>query len=66
MAGYIEVQREEVENLTEKYGKFCKVISNIGDFSNVVSLHRPNSPLVIKFQLDGKHFLYLRSCQCFV
>lgn len=62
MAGSTDnAQQKEIDEIKESFGKFCKVISNIGDFSNVVEITREDSALRIKFQLTGAVLLLLVS-----
>ena len=43
----------EINQLKEVYGNRCRIIQNIGDFANVVTITREGSSLTLKFQLEG-------------
>ena len=46
-------QQKEIAELKQKYGNGCKVIVNIGDFTNVVTIRKDGFSLILKFQLEG-------------
>ncbi|XP_064633378.1 A-kinase anchor protein 7-like isoform X2 [Lineus longissimus] len=50
MASTVESQKSEVEALSAKYGKECRVIADVGDFTYIVTIKLPQVSL--KFQLD--------------
>ena len=49
-----EAQTSEIDRLKEMYGKQCKVIKDIGDFSHVVEVKLGESECSVKFQLEGE------------
>jgi hypothetical protein len=52
MASTTESQKSEVDALSAKYGKDCRVIADVGDFTFIVAIKMPQ--VTLKFQLDGK------------
>ena len=57
MAGTVEAseaQKSEIATIKAIYGKQCKVIKDIGEFSHVVEVKLGYSDCSIKFQLEGK------------
>ena len=49
-----EAQTSEINRLKEIYGKQCKVIKDIGDFSHVVEVKLGEADCSVKFQLEGE------------
>ena len=49
-----EAQTSEINRLKEIYGKQCKVIKDIGDFSHVVDVKLGEADCSVKFQLEGE------------
>ena len=52
--GGIELQSTEIASLKGHYGKTCRVITNVGDFTYIVAIQPSDVHLTFKFQLSGR------------
>ena len=58
-----ELQSAEVASLKAHYGKACRVIADVGDFTYIVAIQPPDLALLtVKFQLPGEFMLEQGLC----
>jgi len=50
----IEAQAKEVDKVKESYTGQCRIITDLGDFSHVVTLQAKDHDIIYKFQLKSK------------
>ncbi len=51
---HLKLQETEIQELVEKFGKQCKVASNVGIFSHVVFITLDgDDDFSIKFEMEG-------------
>ena len=62
MAESGEAQAAEVSTLKERYGRECRVMKNVGEFTHVVDLRPADLDVSFKFQLSGKVLLCYNCC----
>ena len=61
-----ELQTAEVASLKEYYGKACRVIADVGDFTHIVAIQPLDLGLItIKFQLPGRFMLECGRCHIY-
>ena len=48
------VQKEEITSLKEKYGRQCRILPNVGEYTYVINMLPTDSHLSVKFQLGGE------------
>ena len=60
------IQKDEITLLKSKFEGQIKIISDIGEFTNVVTFQPTDLDLQCKFQLLGMYITFFKSCSAVI